>query len=264
MTNTCVAVPRSRGGLPLVRALVGAALTFAITAGAHAGQVEPAQSVWTLGGSQLQFWDSKASDWLNYTDPLSTVSSSQLLNGIKVFGTGPTDDDADDAAFAITGAQYNPGLGELEQSTRLHITGTAIINGTWDSSTLSIPTTFGVGFGFAGGILDFTATTGFELLDENGDGLQGVGSGADGFGPYEPGGYGVGFQFVDRFNGDATAGRSINWAVDLYFLWTDQGAEDVLLVTIPNNSIDIQVVPAPGAVSAVMLMGLGACSRRRR
>lgn len=223
-------------------------------------------SVWSLADSRLQFYDTGASAWTNYNSIIPTVTSSPLTNGIKMYGYGTS---APGAAFQITG-DFIAGSPDPNQSAtnRLHLTGTATLGfSNWDTSTLSIPTSFAYDYSLDGGTFTFSnAETGFTLKDGGGESISGVGSG---FGdppvgdPVGAGSYPDSFQFVDNFNGNPTGGASIDWEVNIYFSWTPSANDDTLTFTIPNNSIDIQIVPEPAMAGAFGLLALGAIRRRR-
>jgi hypothetical protein len=149
--------------------------------------------------------------------------------------------------------------------------GTAQVNiPVWDSNLLELPTTFGFGWNFDDGNFQLAnAQTGFVAFDSTGAFLTGVGSGfgEPPFGDVQaPGGYGLGFQFVDNFGGITNDLATIDWEVRIGFNWFNQELPDsVLNFTIPQDSIDIFIrpVPTPSAAALLGLSGLAAMRRRR-
>lgn len=53
------------------------------------------------------------------------------------------------------------------------------------------------------------------------------------------------------------------WYFNMRLIWTPQSATDELTITVPSDSIDLFVVPAPGA-GVVLAAGFGLVGRRRR
>lgn len=243
--------------------LLSAALVFSLPSWSHAQA-----STWSLSGAQVQYYDSSSSSWVSYPSITPTVTSSPLTDGIKITGAG-----VDGAVFSMDGTQITGSPNPVDQATnRVFLSGTASLGfSQWDSASLAIPTTFGFGFSISDGQLSISnAGTEFTLLDGSSNPLAGVGSGFGPpfpvFGPYGPGGYGVGFQFVDGFGGNPSAGASINWGVSIYFVWTPAANGDVLTFTIPSDSIDIQIVTVPEpAISGLLgLAGMWLLGRRRQ
>jgi hypothetical protein len=183
-----------------------------------------------------------------------------------MFGNGETDDLQNNQITSILSDNYRGDRDANGRGSRIVIRGAAALSEPWDSAVLSIPTTFAFGFSFGTWQLAvFNVGTSFSLYDADGNGLQGVGSGFgdDGLGTFQPGGYGFGFQFVDRFNGDATAGVRFDWEIVIGFEWTGANEGDLLAFNTGPEGINIAVVPAPGAVGMLAACSLLAARRRR-
>ena len=220
-------------------------------------------TTWDYGGSALQYTSNSEGDytWVSY-QPGPTVGATPLVDGIKMYGTGDNDN-----AFSQTGLSYIPSDSHDPNTSdfvgnRLLMFGQGTINGAaWVHPDDIVRTTFNFGFGFSGGILDvYAVQTGFTLLDPNGDFVTGVGSGTS-LGAYEPGGYGLGFAFEDRFGADISTATTILWTVEIRYDWTGMAEGDTLAFDIPQNSIDINVVPEPASIA---LLALGGVMLRRR
>ncbi len=223
---------------------------------------------WMFEGGTLEHYaaDPGNSGWREYDGIRPTVASEHLFSGLRMNGNGSTDDLDNNQLFAIRGDDYRGESDADGRGSRLILRGSAEVHEPWDSATWSIPTTFNFGFTFGSGELAvYNAETTFFAYDHDHNFVQGVGSGLGepGLGSFEPGGHGVGFQFVDRFNGDAAEIHMIHWLVIVSFDWTGQQAEDVLSFTTPTDGISIRVVPAP-AGAAVLGAALLAGLRRRR
>jgi hypothetical protein len=221
-------------------------------------------TTWSYGGSSLQYVDNSGDSptFQDYSQA-PTVGTSPLPNGIKIFGTG-----ANDQVFSLTGADYipSPVNDPSFRGNQLVIYGTGTIDGTvWQNPGDSIPTTFGIGFDFTGGTLDiYNVGTSFTLYDSAHNGLIGVGSGfGDGLGVYAPGGYGVGWQFVDGFGSNYQTAQTMDWSVTFGFDWTGMAAGDTFSFSIPANSIDIQAVPEPACLALLGISGLAWLGRLR-
>ncbi|MDD4890460.1 MAG: PEP-CTERM sorting domain-containing protein [Phycisphaerae bacterium] len=217
-------------------------------------------TTWSYGGSALQYVDTSSGSptWADYS-PSPTVDAAPLANGIKIVGVG-----AGGSAFSLTGETYIAGpTGDPDfRGNRLVISGTGTIDGTvWQHPADYIGTTFGIGFDLSGGSLDvYNVTTSFLLLDAGGHPVIGVGSGSS-VGVYDPGSYGVGFAFQDRFGLNYQAARAIEWTVTFGLDWTGQATTDTLTFSIPSNSIDIQAVPEPATLALLTIGGLGVVGR---
>lgn len=228
-------------------------------------------TTWTYAFSQLQhgiYNSDNQPDVQNYDSITPNVAAESLSNGLKLYSPGE-----DAHTFGLTGETYigtpNPptrGESSVLRGNRFTNYGGGTIDGAaWQHPDDVVQTTFQFGFDFSGGQLDiYRVQTFFLLSDAQGNFITGVGS-STGFDPFEPGGYGLGFAFVDRFGSDISAATSIFWGVEIYFDWTGQGPDDTLNFNIPHNSIDIQAgtVPAPASAGMLALAGIAATRRRR-
>lgn len=244
------------------RAIVWAGFAAGVFAfaGAASGQI----TNWSYGESHLRFVNATP-EWQDYDTPTPTVGATPLFDGLHVFGTGDNDN-----VFSLTGATYVPGPANDPdfRGNQLVISGAATFDGSqWQHPDDLIRTSWGIGFGFSGGTLAIYRTdTSFTLLDADDNFLTGVGSGwgEEGLGTYEPGGYGVGWAFEDRFGANYETATHMLWSVTIGFDWTGYGPGDTFDFSIPQNSIDFNVVPSPGAFALAGIAGLGVASRRRR
>ncbi len=254
MSVTCV---RSRR-----HSRIACALTAFLAAPFQAGAGTISElTTWSYDESNLQYVDDSGEDpvWANYTE-VPTVDSTPLFDGIMLFGTGDSD-----LAFSLTGAEYVPSSGDpTYRGNQLVISGTGTIDGAaWQHPQNFINTSFAFGLDFSGGTIDlYNISTGFTLYNGLGEFLIGVGSGTS-LGEFDPGGYGFGFVFEDRFPFNYETAETFTWSVIIGFDWTGMADEDLMNFYIPQSSIDLQVLPEPG--SAVLLgLGLVASVRRRR
>jgi len=240
---------------------------FAVVAGALSLAASPADATlltWTFGSATLEFYDTTLSepDWVPF-DVTPTVSASQFDGGLKLFGTG-----LDSQAFSLPAAEYiaaPPWSFDGEVQARLLLSGTGTINGAaWQDPDDTIVTAFDFGFDFDSGQLDLNdVSTGFLLLDAEQSPLVGVGS-STGLGLHDPGSYGYGFQFVDRFNSGYETAATFIWQVRLDFEWIDPSPSSSLTFTIPQNSIDLSHVSVPEPASAALLLAGGLLTVGRR
>lgn len=229
-------------------------------------------TTWTYSFSQLQhgIYDDEGNPGVqNYDGITPNVAAMELPNGLKLYSPGETGE-----TFAMKGEQYIPtpnppvdqGQATVMRGNRITNYGGGTIDGTtWQHPDDIVRTTFQFGFSFSQGMLDiYRVQTFFLLLDSEGGFVTGVGS-STGFDPFEPGGYGLGFAFEDRFGSNITTATNIFWGVEIYFDWTGYNPESDLSFTIPSDSIDIQAQTVPAPASAGLL-GAGAlvAFRRRR
>jgi len=252
--------------MPALRTLAAAsaAATLIFAAAAAATPI----TSWDYTESRLQYGvydDNNNPDVQDYNFS-PAIGATALDNGIKIYS--PNDGNL---TFSLTGKTYigtptpnTLGAPAALRGNRLVITGSASISGPlWQDPDDYISTAFEFGFDFTGGELDLYAVqTSFLLTDSEGGFVVGVGSGTS-LGVFEPGGYGVGFEFQDRFNGPIPTATNILWSVEIYYDWTNQDADDALSFYISENSIDITAVPTPGTASLLALAGLTTARRRR-
>lgn len=256
---------RSLLAAPGAIAAIAAIVPLAATTAAKADV-----SSWSLGSSSLQYFTPSeyGGTWSEYATPTPTIGSSTLPDGLKIFGNGSTSRGLaplTDIAFLFFGSDYQGEPDESGSSSRLRLTGSASFAQplAWDSAILSLPTTFAFGVRVGGGLFRFTeASTGYSAFDQDDNSLGGGGSSGFNTGPLEPGDYGFGFQYVDNFGGTPLISR-IDWEINIAFSWSNFNSSDVLALTIPQDSIDIGIVPAPSAAAVLGLAGLVATRRRR-
>ncbi|MFO0861029.1 MAG: hypothetical protein U0570_10760 [Phycisphaerales bacterium] len=242
------------------------AVRLAVLAGATLAAAANAGSFdWSFGEARLQYQvPARGPDgWFDYDLAPPQVDGLYIPNGIKLIGTGD-----EGHAFGLNGQQYhNPGglpKGAFTSTSRLIISGTATFDGSiWQHPTDYISTVFKYGLTVTGGTVHMNAIeTGFTLLDADNNFLIGVGSGTGGF-DYTVGHTDTMFGFQDRFGSNYATGTHLDWTVAFYFDWSGADDNDTMEFFIPNNSIDIAVVPAPGAAALLGLSGLVAARRRR-
>jgi hypothetical protein len=217
-------------------------------------------TTWELGGAALQYAASGPS-WQDYGS--ADVGSDPLFDGIKLFGTG-----GGDTVFSLSGTDFmGEDTGDPDyRGSRLVIWGTGTIDGTaWTHPDHYISTTYGIGFDFDGGIIDFyDVSTGFTLFDADDNFLIGVGSGFfGGLGTFPPGGYGIGWEFQDRFGQSYETAESFYWSLTFAFDWTDMEPEDTFTFYVPHDSIDVRVLPEPTSAQLLALCGAPLLRRRR-
>jgi hypothetical protein len=246
------------------RAFSGASALAAIgvlSAGAMAQS-----STWSLQGSALEYGSESAGFIGSYGDLEPTLGSDALPNGLRVFGTGlEPESDSGIRAFTIGGSQYavNDPSGDLVD-TRLRIFGRAEFDSplAWDSSIWSLPTTFKYSFFLTGGTLDVKKVqTSFAAIDPDGVTQAAVGSSGAGEGSF---GGGEVFEvgYVDNFGNNPMV-KFIDWEVSFVFRWSGFDEADSMWLSIPQSSVDLGVVPAPGAALG-LIGGALLASRRRR
>lgn len=223
---------------------------------------------WTLGGANLQYasriGDGVAYNWVNYPTAAS-VEATPFFDGLRIFGGGVGGN-----VFTLTGDGYIPTPAPVDpefRGNRLVIFGTATFDGAaWAHPAGVVRTLFDFGLTFSGGPVNFyAADTSFTLLDAQGQSLIGVGSGTPGgLGLFQPGQHDFNFFYEDRFASNFQTATHMEWAIILNFDWATSGAQlDTLSLVIPPTSIDIQVVPTPGALALMALAALAASRRRR-
>lgn len=223
---------------------------------------------WEYEGTNLEYWKSDGGTggaWLGYTSMLPTMGHGAFANGMGVYGTGATDDLANNAMFAIRGGDYRGETNAGGRGSRLVVYGTAHAHSAWDSAIQSIESTFRFGLSFGTGQVDvYNVSTSFFLFDEDHNFMQGIGSGLaePGLGSFEPGGHGVQTELVDRFTGDVSMGHMFHWQAVIWFDWSGADADDVLTYTASaGGPTTLEVVPAP---ASAMALGIAAIRRRRR
>ncbi len=231
----------------------------ALAAAAHADGFN-----WSYSEAHLQFQSTARgiSDWNDYDVPPPQVEGLYIPNGIKLIGTG-----GEGRAFGLTGEQYRYPYGLPRgpvSSSRLIISGTSTFDGSiWEHPADYISTVFKYGLTVTGGTVHMNSVeTGFTLFDKDSNFLIGVGASTGGF-DYTVGHTDTTFGFQDRFGSNYATATRLEWTVAFYFDWSGADDNDTMEFSIPNNSIDIAVVPAPGAAAMLGLAGLAATRRRR-
>jgi len=218
---------------------------------------------WTHNSTRLQYVQSGGGGgWVDYDVPTASVGSAYLpTNGIKLYGTGSDDG----SVFSMTGAQYRRSFDDNLRGNRLIMSGTSTFDGAhWTHPTDYISTLFKYGITVTGGNVEmYSVETGFTLYDAANNFLIGVGSSTGGFN-YTVGHTDTSFGFQDRFGSNFETGTHLDWTVAFYFDWTGVDQDDAIQFFIPNNSVDIQVVPAPAAAGLLGFAGLLGARRRRR
>jgi hypothetical protein len=240
---------------------------MALSAGAllYAGGVaEAAQTDWSLRAIQLQYFNTEAGGWVP-ADIDVTVDTSTFDNGIKTFGTSADSQGGNSRAFALTGADWKGETSGENRGMRLIGIYDANVTQPWNNSTDSIVTHFKFNFASSAGAVDvYFVDSGYGMLG-NGDADLYDLVGSSGYSQVFDLGTGeVDGQYVDRFNNpDNVAGDHIVGSFIANFDWSGFGEADTFEFMISPNSIDITVVPAPGAMAMMGLAGLAAAGRRR-
>jgi hypothetical protein len=222
-------------------------------------------TAWTFSAAELGYVDNTGgTQWQSYAFG-PTVGGTAVPDGLHIVGTGTNGN-----VFQLTEATYvpSPVQDSFYRGNILVLSGTGAIDGAaWQHPDDFIRTTFGIGFELSGGTLTvYRADTGFTLYDASNQFLIGVGSGfadPNGLGSYGPGGYGVGWAFEDRFGSNYQTATHFSWTVTFGFDWTGMAPGDTFNFAIPGNSIDLQVVPEPASLAAVLAIGSLLLVRRR-
>lgn len=248
----------------LLRAVVGAAVVSSSAAAYPAVE-------WFPTSSLVEYLVVPAGDgppsatWTHYqTLPVTLAGDPLVGNGYKFYGVGQ-----DNEVFALTGATYIPTPNvdgaPAPRGNRFVIRGTGRIDGSvWQHPQDFIRSHFDFNLSFTAGQVDIYAIeSGFEVRDINSAPIIGVGSSTSG-GVFGGGSAAVVTTFEDRFGADITAGRLFVWELRVYFDWTGYETNDTLSFRIPQNSIDVQAVPAPGAAGVAAAIGAAGLRRRRR
>ncbi|MFN0011432.1 MAG: hypothetical protein ACKVS8_07290 [Phycisphaerales bacterium] len=204
--------------------------------------------------------------------PIS-VTSSPLSDGIKLFGSLLDGDTTTDRALSFSGERFdtivsNGGAGI--PIFLLEMSGTYIVDAPRAAGD-HFQNAWNFNWDFDGGTarwIHFGA--GFSLLNSEGGFITGFGtSTGDADNVREAGSYGEDGTFDYTFlpaitdlgnHPQLTHGE---WLVSIVFEWTGQAPGDTFNLVIPNDSIDITVVPTPASATLAGLAGLAACKRRR-
>lgn len=220
-------------------------------------------STWSMRAIQLQTYNADAGGWLPANVNVTT-DTSPLVSGMKVSGTGADDLGGNDRAFKLSTSEFQSGGTELNRGMRLIAVFDGVLNRPFNNAFDRIVTAFKFAFNTTGGTVDvFNVETGYGLLDGSDNLLQLVGSsGATGM--FEAGYSEMNFPYVDGFGGD-NAGQGTHIVGDfvINFDWTGTSDSDTLEFLIPQNSIDITLVPTPGAASLLAIAGIVVGRRRR-
>ncbi len=195
------------------------------------------------------------------------VGSSDLPDGIKLFGN--IDDTP--TAMRLTGAEFAAALGDSAAPFfLLEIAGDALVDAPpVDGQHFVVDWDFG--FEFTGGVARWHAFgAGFGVFDSENGFLAGYGvSTGAGETDLDPGTHeraGVfEYTFFESTNlGNQPTAARVEFLVSIVFKWTGYAEGDAFVLSIPDNSIDITVVPAPASAALAGLAGIAACRRRRR
>lgn len=223
-------------------------------------------STWNLQGSALG-WGSDDNDYNgSYGELPISVGSSALPDGLKVFGTGLEPDSASgNRVFTLDASQYmiNDPSGTLVD-TRLRLFGRAVFDSpvAWDAGIWSLPTRFKFSLEMTGGTVELKRVQSqYVALDPDGVTQAAVGSSGLGEGSYI-GPADLEFAYVDNFGNNPLV-KSIDWEVSFVFRWSEYSEGDSMWISIPESSVDVGVVPAPGAALG-LVGGALIASRRRR
>ena len=243
--------------------LTAAVAACVLSAPAFAGVVAPPPlTTFTFGGAAWQYGSDAEGDpaWVNYPNINAQVGSTGGINGLHMFGTN-------DGGLVLTmdGGQYQNPSSSLV-GNRLLLSGIGTIDGAhWQHPQDFIRTMFNYQFDASAGLINhYLVETSFTVTDAEGNFITGVGSGTGFADPFEPGLHGLQYQFEDRFGAENIAQATrFSWNVALYFQWTGMGESDTFSLTIPNNSIDFNTLPTPGAATVLAAAGLLASRRRR-
>lgn len=247
------------------RAVAVAGLAGAVVLGASAPS-RAALTTWQFGGASLGYYaniEGSPTALLYSTEVVPvTVSAHPIEEGIEIVGTGDGG-----GAFALSAAQYQPGnTGDPElRGNFLHVFGTGTFDGaSWQHPEDLIRSTFALNFGLSDGELNILGVeSSFTLRDSENNFLIGVGS--SGYGEsLDPGEYGVGFAYEDRFGSNYQAAVAFDWAITMRFEWSvERGDSPVLSFGFDRNLTTLEVVPAPGCAACLGLLGAAGLRRRR-
>lgn len=212
----------------------------AIAAVSLAAGAARADTPWTLNSSTAG-----VDEGGSYAPPVFSMTGSPIgTSGIHLSGhLGPVD-----GSFSGNPDAYIPGLNAIFCTGNM---GSTIAPG----NTLS--TSYNMNFTFSGGVVTLysiflSANNGGSFV--NGQGLPG--------GPITPA---SGQAITGSFSSGAFATSSVggSWSLSLNFDWQGFAPGDHLTLNLPTNSIDIHLVPTPGAAGLLLVGGL-AMGRRRR
>lgn len=177
------------------------------------------------------------------------------------------------AALGPKGLKVSGSLGTLSGDPMLqnaYIPGTNLIDLSGTIGVAGGPTVINPGDFLRFDVtVDFTFSGGSVTIDSAFGGFQVFGSGSSDFlgaslgtPPVVVSGAPVTFSLVTTA---ATIPAALGgWSFSLGFNWQGYSATDTLFLDIPSDSIDVRLIPTPGAAALLGLGGLAVARRRRR
>lgn len=245
------------------RAITAGALAAATLGLAQASSA--ALTTWEYGGAILGYYvNAKEGPAMALYDSEAVplfISGTPIEEGIQIQGTGDNG-----LAFTLSTSQYQPGLqGDPDyRGNFLCVYGSGAIDGaSWQHPEDAIRSNFEILLSLNFGELDvFSVESSYMLFDAGNNITASVGS--SGYNnTFEPGGYGVGFAYEDRFGSGYETAVSFNWAIIIRFEWLFPRGDSSIAMGFSENGTTLYTVPAPASAAGLMLAGLAGMRRRR-